>query len=136
MDIKVNGIGFKGHKEVVYALTKAAQKAKDFEYYSQPAIASRLNVGKQLMQEKLNASMNAYLDMALRDEAFEKTIQEMKISELYFLHEYLLPEKTQYSIVEPSNKFKSAMQEAMDGLGRGKANVKDAVSKLYKKLEL
>ncbi len=136
MDIKVNGIGFQGHKEVVYALTKAAQKAKDFEYYSQPAVASRLNVGKQLMQEKLNASMNAYLDMALRDEAFEKTIQEMKISELYLLHVYLLPEKTQYALVEPMKKFKSAMHEAMKGLGRTKVNVKDAVSNLYKSLEL
>ena len=32
MDLKVSSTAFQGKKEVLYALKKAAQKSKDFEY--------------------------------------------------------------------------------------------------------
>jgi len=136
MDLKISGIGFQGKKEILYGLTKTAQKAKDFEYYSQPAIAARLSVSLHDKQAALDASMKAYLDMVLRDEAFIKTIQEIKPSELYVLHELLQPEQTQHSLVRPANKFKPIMNEVLSSVGRMSSSLREAVAKLYKELEI
>lgn len=134
MDLKVNAINFQGKKEVIYGLKKAAQKAKDFEYYKQPAIAMRIRTDN--LQTAQNASMQAYLDMVLRDEAFEQTIKEMKISDLRYLQCILMPEQTQHSIVRPMDKLKEAIHFTLNNIGRNKVSLEDAVADLYKKLEL
>lgn len=134
MDLKVNGVGFQGKKEVIYALTKAAQKAKDFEYYNQPAIAARMTTDK--FQTSLDASMQAYLDMALRDETFITTVKEMKPSELYYLHNLLQPERTQHSIVKPMDTFRRVANGVASNIGRGKILIQEALDDLFSKLEL
>ena len=134
MDIKINGIGFHGKKEVIYGLTKAAQKAKDIEYYSQPVIASKMTTDKLIAGQE--ASMNAYMDMALRDESFEKTVHDLKLSELYYLVAVLKPEQTQYSVVRPMNKFKQSIALILGTIGKARSKVEPAVDELYKQLGL
>ena len=134
MDLKVNSVNFTGKKEVIYALVKAAQKAKDFEYYSQPAIVSRVTTN--VFRAELKASMYAYLDMALRDEAFLKTVNEIKPSELDYLHVLLKPEQTQHSVIKPMNTFKQAMQYVIAAIGGSKTKVTKAANDLNKKLGL
>jgi len=132
MDLKVNAVNFTGKKEVLYALTKAAEKAKNYEYYTQPALAARMTSGRMLTANE--ASAQAYLDMALNDEAFITSVKSMKASELYKLHNILKPEQTQHSLVEPMNSFQQFMQDVLDNLN--KDSISDAVSDLYKKLGL
>ena len=137
MDIKVNSIGFRGKKEVLYGLKKAAERAKNIEYYNQPSIVSRMNSGAQSYTTAQKGAMQAYLDMALHDEAFEKTIQEMNISEFYSLQALLQPEVTEHSCVRPFNKFKQVITETLNDFhGNKKASVKASVEKLLKDLHL
>ena len=136
MDIKINSTNFSGAKEVIYGLTKAAQKAKNYEYYNQPAIAACLTCSKEHMQTANEASMKAYLDMALRDQTFAKAIDNIRASELYILHNLLKPEQTQYTTVKPMNKFKEAIQEVTKEIGRRKFTAQEAIDDLFKKLEL
>ena len=132
MDLKVNAVNFTGKKEVLYALSKAAEKAKNYEYYTQPALAARMTSDRMLTANE--ASAQAYLDMALNDEAFITSVKNMKASELYKLHNILQPERTQHSLVEPMNSFQQFMQDVLDNLN--KDSISDAVSDLYKKLGL
>ena len=132
MDLKVNAVNFTGKKEVLYALSKAAEKAKNYEYYTQPALAARMTSDRMLTANE--ASAQAYLDMALNDEAFITSVKNLKASELYKLHNILKPEQTQHSLVEPMNSFQQFMQDVLDNLN--KDSISDAVSDLYKKLGL
>ena len=134
MDLKVNAVNFTGKKEVLYALSKAAEKAKSYEYYTQPALAARMTSDRMLTANE--ASAQAYLDMALNDEAFITSVKNMKASELYNLHNILQPERTQHSLVEPMNSFQQFMQDVLDNLNKNKNDISDAVSDLYKKLGL
>ncbi len=136
MDIKINSVSFTGKNEVLYALNKAAQNAKHFAYDSQFDITANMTIRKQIVEAKQNASMKAYLDMALRDESFIKTINELKPSELSDLRNLLQPIQTQHSLVNPMGKYKSVMQEVLEHFGRKKASVEVAVSQLCKELGL
>ena len=136
MNIKVNSINFTGKKEVLYALTKAAQKAKDIEYYNQPSVAPCNIKSKIELQAIKEASMKAYLDMAFRDEAFEKTVREMKIPDLYYMHVLLMPEQTKSYNIIPMNRFKQAAQSVIDTIGLSKISIQRTLEDLYKKLEL
>ena len=119
MDLKISSINFQGKKEVLYALTKAAQKAKNYEYYAQPAIASRCK--SDTLQVSNNASMQAYLDMALRDSDFKNVVKNGTDKDFSFIRKLLAPEQTQHSYVEPMKKFSEAVNEVINNNYGGKA---------------
>ena len=132
MDLKVNSVNFNGKKEVLYGLTKAAQKAKDFEYYNQPSIASRMTTSKQALQTAQNASMKAYLDMVLRDTEFVSVIKNVTDKDLSYIKQLLATEKTEHSVVEPMKKFTEAINDVVNNNYGGKA--KESISSFVKEL--
>ena len=118
MDLKISGVGFQGKKEILYALTKAAQKSKDFEYYSQPAIASRMPTYK--LQASQTASISAYLDMALIDSEFRDVVTKATDKDLAEIKQFLAPERTEHSLVEPMKKFSKSMTDTVNNNYGGK----------------
>ena len=138
MDLKVNSVNFNGKKEVLYGLTKAAQKAKDFEYYNQPAIVSRLTTSIQQMQASQNASMRAYLDMAIRDSDFKKVVKDVENKDLYQIRALLAPEKTEHTLVEPMKKFTEVINDVVNNNygGKAKESINSFVKELLIKLKL
>lgn len=135
MDISIDNIGFQGKREVYYGLQKAAKIAKTAELNKKGFITSRYAMTKSEERMAYNASVRAYLDMALRDEAFSKTIEELKSKELYALQEILKPEKTQYGLVNPMDTFTPVLNDVLNKLNE-KNSVREAVSNLLKKLAL
>lgn len=138
MNIKVNSVNFTGKKEVLYALTKAAQKAKDFEYYNQPSVASRMTLNKNIMQASQDASMQAYLDMVLRDYEFKSVVKNATPVELAYIQGLLKPERTEHGLVEPMKKFSKAFEDAVTNNygGIAKESAMSYVSELLQKLKL
>ena len=136
MDLRISGIGFQGKKEVLYGLTKAAQKAKDIEYYSQPAIAMRIS--KDKLQAEQNASMQAYLDMVLRDSEFKSVVKNSTDKDLSYIKALLAKEQTEHSIVEPMKKFSESINYLVNKNYFGKAHesMTSLVSELLQKLKL
>ena len=137
MDIRTNGIGFQGKKEVLYALTKAAKKSKDFEYYNQPYIAARTITDRLVIQASQNASMKAYMDMALRDTEFKNVVKNATNKDLSQIKALLAPEKTEHSIVEPMKKFTEAINDVIinDYGSRAKESMSAYVRELLQKLK-
>ena len=136
MDLKINSIAFQGKKEVLYALTKAAQKSKDFEYYNQPAIASRIPTDR--LHAAQNATICAYLDMALRDSEFKSVVVKAKDKDLSYIKELLAPEMTEHSLVEPMKKFSKSLNETVNANygGKTKETMTAFVHELLHKLKL
>ena len=136
MDLKINSVSFQGKKEVLYALTKAAQKSKDFEYYNQPAIASRIPTDR--LHAAQNAAICAYLDMALRDSEFKSVVVKAKDKDLSYIKELLATEKTEHSIVEPMKKFSSSINSVVTDNygGKTRETMMAFVRELLHKLKL
>ena len=136
MELKINSVSFQGKKEVLYALTKAAQKSKDFEYYNQPAIASRIPSDK--LQTAQNSAINAYLDMALRDSEFKNVVIKSTNKDLSYIKELLATEKTEHSLVEPMKKFTSSLHTVVSAnyAGKKKETMIAIIHELQQKLKL
>ncbi len=76
MNISTTNVNFNGKKEVIYGLKKAAQEAKNIE------TARSLGFGPRPIRRESDiytaeGKMNAYLDMAVNDSDFSKTIEEL-----------------------------------------------------------
>ena len=138
MDIKINPINFSGKKEVLYAITKAAEKAKDFEYYNQASIASRNMTSKIELQAIKEASMKAYLDMAIRDSEFKSVVKKATPVELAYIKGLLAPKKTEHSLVEPMKKFSETIEDVVINNygGKSQETVISYVRELLQKLKL
>ena len=138
MDLKISSVGFQGKKEVLYALTKAAQKSKDIEYYNQLAIASRITTGQIKSQAVNEASMKAYMDMAVRDSEFKNVVKKATDKDLSYIKALLAKEQTEHSIVEPMKKFSEAINDVVNNNYGGKAKefVNSLVNELLIKLKL
>ena len=138
MNLKVNSVNFTGKKEVLYAINKAARSARDYEYYNQPAIASRLTTTMQLKQTAQDAYIQAYLDMAIRDSEFKSVVKNATKAELYPIKELLSPQMTEHSLVEPMKKFSEAIDDVVTDnyCGKAQALLKSYVRELLQKLKL
>jgi hypothetical protein len=114
MDLKINALNFQGKKEVLYGLQKAAKIARASEYSNKAYTMSRMGMTKYEERAAYDASMKAYLDMALRDSEFKETTKKINLSELFELHEILKPEQTEHALVQPMNKFKSVADDVIN----------------------
>ena len=137
MDLRINGIGFQGKKEILYGLTKAAQKAKDIEYYNQPAIAYRITTGQIELKAIKEASMKAYMDMAIRDSQFISVVKNATDKDLSYIKGLLAKEQTEHSIVEPMKKFSDTIENVVINNygGKAKESMMSLVRELLQKLK-
>ena len=114
MDLKVSGIGFQGKREILYGLTKAAQSAREYETNQTAYIASRIQMNKYEEQAYKKGTINAYLDMVVRDCSFANVIENIHGKDLKPIKRMLAPFETEHGIVEPMKTFSSAFENAID----------------------
>lgn len=109
MDISINNVNFAGEKEVLYGLKMAAKEARKAEGYRSLMQGPRpLN---RVTEEKVSMELlNAYMDMAVFDDSFEKVI---KVYEDDGIKELLQPEKRQFAKFNPLMIFKESMLKNM-----------------------
>ena len=114
MDLKINGIGFQGKKEILYGLTKAAQNAREYETTQTAYIASRIQMRRGDEQAYKKGAINAYLDMVVRDVNFANVIENVHGKDLKPIKRMLAPFQTEHGTVEPMKAFSSAYESAID----------------------
>ncbi len=114
MDLKVSGIGFQGKREILYGLTKAAQNARDYELNQTAYIASRIQMNKYEEQAYKKGTINAYLDMVVRDCSFANVIENIHGKDLKPIKRMLAPFETEHGIVEPMKTFSPAYKNAIN----------------------
>ena len=114
MDLKVSEIGFQGKREILYGLTKAAQSAKEYETNQTAYIASRIQMNKLEEQAYKKGTMNAYLDMVVRDSNFANLIENVHGKDLKPIKRMLAPFETEHGTIEPMKTFSSAFENAID----------------------
>lgn len=109
MNLSINNINFQGKNEVYYGLKKAAMNSRDSEFCKAVSMGPR-PIDKSFEREKFNAVMKAYLDMAVYDEFFPKTILDLtcdtESKKFLDLKNYLKPEQMQYTKTNPIGEFK------------------------------
>ena len=114
MDLRINGIGFQGKKEILYGLTKAAQNAREYETNQTAYLASRIQMRKSEEQAYKKGMMNAYFDMVVRDVNFANVIENVHGKDLKPIKRMLAPFQTEHGVVEPMKTFSSAFESAID----------------------
>ena len=113
MDLKINGIGFQGKREILYGLTKAAQNAREYETNQTAYIASRIQMRKTEEQAYKKGAINAYLDMVVRDVNFAYEIKNVHGKDLKPIKKMLAPFQTEHGTVEPMKTFSSAYESVI-----------------------
>ena len=114
MDLRINGVGFQGKREILYGLTKAAQNAREYETNQTAYIASRIQMRKTEEQAYKKGAINAYLDMVVRDANFAYEIKNVHGKDLKPIKKMLAPFQTEHGIVEPMKTFSSAYENVID----------------------
>ena len=91
-----------------------------------------------IIQASQDASVNAYLDMALRDSGFGDVVKKIANKDLVYLKSLLAPERTEHSLVEPMKKFSDAINGVLTKNFGGKKREVLAVltEELLQKLKL
>ena len=114
MDLRINGIGFQGKKEILYGLKKAAQNAREYETNQTAYLASRIQMRKYEEQAYKKGTINAYLDMVVRDVNFAYVIENIHGKDLKPIKRMLAPFQTEHGTVEPMKTFSPAYENAID----------------------
>ena len=113
MDLRINGTGFQGKREILYGLKKAAQNAKEYEMNQTAYIASRIQMRKYEEQASKKASINAYLDMVVYDSNFASFIENVHGKDLKPIKKILASFQTEHGTVEPMKTFSSAYESVI-----------------------
>jgi len=137
MDLKINNTNFCGKKEILYGLTKAAQNAKEYETNQTAYLASRIQMRKTEEQAYKKASINAYLDMVIRDDDFLSVTKNANEKDLKPIKKILAPFQTEHGIVEPMNIFASIINDILNTSHFGKVReyVSSSTNELLSKLK-
>ena len=88
-------INFKGQKEVIYNLNNASKSAK--QYSTELAEKSCPGASPYIEPRIAKAKMDAYLDSAVADDSFEKTITDLQNQELSILKNNLKKDKKNFT---------------------------------------
>ena len=135
MDLRINGIGFKGKKEILYGLKKAAQNAREYETNQTAYLASRIQMRKYEEQAYKKGMMNAYLDMATNDLDYIKVVKNPPVKDLKLIKKILAPFQTEHGTVEPMKIFTSAINDVVNASYRPESDVISSTKELLSKLK-
>ena len=109
MNLVMNSTTFGGKQEVVYALKNAAREAKTAELLRSSAVGPRPINKAELVKERKEV-LQAYMDMAVYDDCFEKAIEQLPFQEEGNLIKAMLkPQKVQWGEINPVHLFESSM---------------------------
>ena len=135
MDLKINGIGFQGKKEILYGLTKAAQNAREYETNQTAYIASRIQMRKPEEQAYKKGMMNAYFDMAINDLDYVKVVKNPPAKDLKLIKKILAPFQTEHGTVEPMKIFTSTINDVVNASYTSKSVIRTLTAELLSKLK-
>ena len=135
MDLRINGIGFQGKKEVIYGLTKAAQNAREYETNQTAYLASRIQMRKSEEQAYKKGMMNAYFDMATHDLDYIKVVKNPPAKDLKLIKKILAPFQTEHGTVEPMKIFTSAINDVVNASYTSKSVIRTLTAELLSKLK-
>ena len=135
MDLKINGIGFQGKKEILYGLTKAAQNAREYETNQTAYLASRIQMRKSEEQAYKKGMMNAYFDMATHDLDYIKVVKNPPAKDLKLIKKILAPFQTEHGTVEPMKIFTSAINDVVNASYTSKSVIRTLTAELLSKLK-
>ena len=128
MNLRVNNVNFSGKTEILYGLKKAAKISQSMEYTKKAYISSRLGMSKLEEMTAYEASMRAYLDMAVHDSEFVNVINHSLTQEdIKSLKNIVKPQVTEHGTIEPLNDFYST---AKDVTKRKEKDIKEAIKNL------
>lgn len=115
MNLSVNNVSFNGKKEVLYGIKNAAKSAYEAEISRSYAFGPRPE-HREGMIAKSMGKLEAYADMAVKDDAFVSTIKEAGENKTLMadLGKTLVPVRKNYGEISPINVFKKAMTEAAE----------------------
>lgn len=117
MNLNINNVNFQGRNEVLYGLKKAAQEAQ--------------NIGRNSIQAK--GALNAYCDMAVKDDWFVETINSISPNVTKEIKETLSPIKNDYASAYPHETFISAIKNAVES---AKNNADTSLKNFFEKIKL
>ncbi len=109
MNLITNNTTFGGKREVVYALKNAAREAKHAELHRASSFGPR-PIDRSANQKASREALQAYMDMAVYDDCFEKAIEQLPFQEEGNLIKAMLrPQKVQWGEINPVHLFESSM---------------------------
>ena len=135
MDLRINGIGFQGKKEILYGLTKAAQNAREYETNQTAYLASRIQMRKAEEQAYKKGMMNAYFDMATNDLDYIKVVKNPPAKDLKLIKKILAPFQTEHGTVEPMKIFTSTINDVVNASYTSKSVIRTLTAELLSKLK-
>ena len=135
MDLRINGIGFQGKKEILYGLTKAAQNAREYETNQTAYLASRIQMRKSEEQAYKKGMMNAYFDMATHDLDYIKVVKNPPAKDLKLIKKILAPFQTEHGTVEPMKIFTSTINDVVNASHTSKSVIRTLTAELLSKLK-
>lgn len=135
MDLKINGVGFQGKKEILYGLTKAAQNAREYETNQTAYLASRIQMRKSEEQAYKKGMMNAYFDMATNDLDYIKVVKNPPAKDLKLIKKILAPFQTEHGTVEPMKIFTSTINDVVNASYTSKSVIRTLTAELLSKLK-
>ena len=135
MDLRINGIGFQGKKEILYGLTKAAQNAREYETNQTAYLASRIQMRKSEEQAYKKGMMNAYFDMATNDLDYIKVVKNPPAKDLKLIKKILAPFQTEHGTVEPMKIFTSTINDVVNASYTSKSVIRTLTAELLSKLK-
>lgn len=109
MNISTNNVNFMGTKEVVYALRRAAQESCNYEIARAMSEGPRTTAYQSSARTVCDAKVATYMDMAVYDDSFVKTIKELDSENKGALKSLLEPKQWQYNGINPMEVFSKYM---------------------------
>lgn len=109
MNLSINNTAFNGKKEVIYGLKNAAREARSAELFRSSSFGPR-PINKESLVKERKEVLQAYMDMAVYDDAFEKTLEELPyLEDGKAIKATIKPEKVQWGEINPLHLFENSM---------------------------
>ena len=134
MDLSTTNVNFKGKKEIIYGLKKAAQEAKNIEINRSYAYGPHPIIREANIYEA-NGALKAYADMVTKDNKFNTVIKGISEDKVLTkeLGETLQPKDVPFGKINPFGEFVKAISNSFKKNNEGRLT--DNVKMFFKVLK-
>lgn len=109
MNLAISNTSFNGKNEVIYGLKNAAREAKSTELFRSSSFGPR-PINKESLVKERKEVLQAYMDMAVHDDSFAKTIEELPhLEDGKEIKAMLKPQKLEWGEINPCHLFENSM---------------------------
>lgn len=133
MYISNNYQTFKGKKEILYGLAKAATNVRKQEIYNR-IYANRMSHAERIAIQETSAK--AYIDCAMHDAEFVTSVKGFSKQDLFLIKKELSEFHTERGVIEPLEKFSELILDNINSFsGKTKNAISQSVAELLIKLK-